>query len=197
MISKLRNCQNLPRKRGIFVIVCGICRSVDKKQISRWHNWPRKRRKCCTKMMPNLHTHSQRTVTRTFTLLLGHRGCSCSRRVQGWDCLEEVVFLFQCVCSVRYGGAVSGQGNWHFSILRLVTGLKPTSSSGGATATATSVVVWIDFNVEVRVGVVVVHPWPVKGTVLILRTVLSILLKLRHHFLLGIPEQYQGANLEF
>ena len=47
MIPKLRNCQNLRRKRGIFVIVCGICRGVDKKQ-----NWPRKPRKCCTKIKP-------------------------------------------------------------------------------------------------------------------------------------------------
>ena len=38
MIPKLWNCQNLQRKRGIFVIICGICQSVDKKQISKWHN---------------------------------------------------------------------------------------------------------------------------------------------------------------
>ena len=36
MTPKLRNCQNLRRKRGIFVIVCGICRGVDKKQIYKW-----------------------------------------------------------------------------------------------------------------------------------------------------------------
>ena len=35
MIPKLQNCQNLWRKQGIFVIVCGICRGVDKKQISK------------------------------------------------------------------------------------------------------------------------------------------------------------------
>ena len=26
----------------LFVIVCGICRSVDKKRISKWHDWPKK-----------------------------------------------------------------------------------------------------------------------------------------------------------
>ena len=30
--------QNLQRKRGIFVIVCGICWGVDKSQISKWHS---------------------------------------------------------------------------------------------------------------------------------------------------------------
>ena len=29
------------RQRGIFVIVCGICRGVDKKLISKWQNWPK------------------------------------------------------------------------------------------------------------------------------------------------------------
>ena len=38
------------RQRGIFVIVCGICRGLDKKQFSKWHNWPKKPRKCCTKI---------------------------------------------------------------------------------------------------------------------------------------------------
>ena len=37
------------RQRGIFVIVCGICYGVDKMQFSKWHNWPKKPRKCCTK----------------------------------------------------------------------------------------------------------------------------------------------------
>ena len=42
------------RKRGIFVIVCGICRGMDKKQIFKWHNWPKKPRKCYTKIKPVL-----------------------------------------------------------------------------------------------------------------------------------------------
>ena len=42
------------RQRGIFVIVCGICRGVDKKQISKCQNWPKKPRKCCTKLQPVL-----------------------------------------------------------------------------------------------------------------------------------------------
>ena len=38
------------------MIVCGICRSVDKKQISKWKNWPKKPRKCCTKIgLAHLH----------------------------------------------------------------------------------------------------------------------------------------------
>ena len=32
------------------MIVCGICRVVDKKQISKWQNWPKKAQKCCTKI---------------------------------------------------------------------------------------------------------------------------------------------------
>ena len=44
------------------VIVCGICRSLDKKQISTWKEWPKKTRKCCTKIKPalvvNLLLHS-------------------------------------------------------------------------------------------------------------------------------------------
>ena len=40
------------RKQGIFVIVCGISQGVDKTQISKWHNWPNKPRKCCTKIKP-------------------------------------------------------------------------------------------------------------------------------------------------
>ena len=39
MTPKLWNCQNLLRKRGIFLIVCGICRGVDKKQISKCQYW--------------------------------------------------------------------------------------------------------------------------------------------------------------
>ena len=54
MIPKLRNCQNLRRKREICVIVCGICRGVDKEKISKRHNWPKKTRKCCTKIKPVL-----------------------------------------------------------------------------------------------------------------------------------------------
>ena len=41
-------------QRGIFVIVCGICRGVDKKQISKWHNWPKNPHKYCTKIKPAL-----------------------------------------------------------------------------------------------------------------------------------------------
>ena len=41
------------RQQGIFVIVCGICRGVDKKQLSKWHNW-QKTRKYCTKIKPAL-----------------------------------------------------------------------------------------------------------------------------------------------
>ena len=33
--------QNLWRKLGIFMIVCGIWRGMDKKQISKWHNLPK------------------------------------------------------------------------------------------------------------------------------------------------------------
>merc|ERR1712029_99438 len=40
------------RQHGIFVIVCGICRGVDKKQISKWHTWLKKPRKCFTKIKP-------------------------------------------------------------------------------------------------------------------------------------------------
>ena len=36
------------------MIVFGICRSVDKKQISNWHNRPNKPGKCCTKIKPGL-----------------------------------------------------------------------------------------------------------------------------------------------
>ena len=42
MIPKLLNCQNLRRKRRIFVIVWCICRGVDKLQFSKWHKWPKK-----------------------------------------------------------------------------------------------------------------------------------------------------------
>ena len=37
------------------VRVVVICQGVDKKQISKWHNWPKKPRKCCTKMKPELN----------------------------------------------------------------------------------------------------------------------------------------------
>ena len=57
MIPKLRNCQNLQRKRGIFVIVSGICRGVDKMQFSKWHYWPKKPHKCCTKINPLYSKH--------------------------------------------------------------------------------------------------------------------------------------------
>ena len=42
MTQKLRNCQICGRKRGIFVIFCGICRNVDKKQICKCQYWPKK-----------------------------------------------------------------------------------------------------------------------------------------------------------
>ena len=43
MIPKLQNQQNLRRNSDIFVIVCGICRGLDKKQIFNWHNQPNTR----------------------------------------------------------------------------------------------------------------------------------------------------------
>ena len=54
MIPKLQNCQNLRRKRGIFVIVCGICRGVDKMLFSKCWYWYKKTGKCSTKIKPVL-----------------------------------------------------------------------------------------------------------------------------------------------
>ena len=40
-MPKLGSLQNLQRELGIFVIICGICRGVDKKQVPKKHNWPK------------------------------------------------------------------------------------------------------------------------------------------------------------
>ena len=52
MIPKLRNCQNLRKATGNICDVCGICRGVDKKQISKRQKWTKKPRKYCTKIKP-------------------------------------------------------------------------------------------------------------------------------------------------
>ena len=36
------------------MIICGICRSVDKKQTSKWKNWPKKLSKCKIEIKPGV-----------------------------------------------------------------------------------------------------------------------------------------------
>lgn len=95
MIPKLRNCQNLRRKLGIFEIVWGICCSLDKKQISKWQNWPRKQRKCCTKVKPvPLPPHFQKA-----SLLDNVDVCECF-----WLTGVQARFLF-CYSTTESGGS--------------------------------------------------------------------------------------------
>ena len=77
MIPKLRKWQNLRRQRGIFVIVCGICRGVDRMQFSKWHYCPRKPQNDWTKIKPVLLVNVQvwQPTQKSPPLDLGLTGC--------------------------------------------------------------------------------------------------------------------------
>ena len=94
MTPKLRNChvKICWRQWGIFVIVCGICQGVDKKQISKWQNWPKKPRKYCTKIKPEIVPAGKRS---RFILWAFYTAGKIL------DCLYFMRAL-RCVCNTQY-----------------------------------------------------------------------------------------------
>ena len=67
------------RQRRIFVIVCGNCQSVDKKQFSKWHKW-RRRHKCCTKIKPQFNDYQHRWWATVDGRSFRHRARQSGRR---------------------------------------------------------------------------------------------------------------------
>ena len=123
MIPKLRNCQNLRREQGIFVIVCGICRSVDKKLISKWQNWPKKPRKFCTKIKPEVDLCCRlllresdkdisyyilnRIVKEPYTIAWSKSAkrkywCNLAKRSSVFECPKDAAIDFKAAFEKRY-----------------------------------------------------------------------------------------------